>query len=344
MSRELLGEDPDAPAAPPGTPATPADALVADLDPPSKPAAVPPDQREPADAPAPRNPPPPAPTGGRPQPRPLVAIVVGILFAAAVASLAGYTQTRRAVNKNALRTSAVTIWPEAGRPPQPGGPGQLVTVQLSLVSTGAEPVTINRIDVGEMKLDPQREVRLQPGERASAEFSYLPDCGYPASTTFGTASAHDSQGESLRLRVTLAGSLTEFLTSVSCYLDPPVEVKDMIARPDGRLTFTLASPDGALPTEVKFGIGGPDRSATGAGPWWLQADPGTRIWVAGGDQVRVVLRLRYRGCLRDGPLPSTDGLIRVSARTRLGEDQLTLAGWDESAVSAAAAAAVLSSC
>gem|GEM_PF-6975348 len=298
-----------------------------------------------------------SPAGPSGRARILAATMAAVLVAVLV-GVASYAEGGRSRERAELASARLIVWTNPYLPDDPYRlrSGRVLTT-LYLTLTSAVPVTVLRLHLRIGDAVPASAGVLSPGRTAAVPAMLELDCS-PAALQDAALQANDQAPQTATIRtsdgriheipVTAAGTyfMADDLAAVCTVVSTPrVTVSSMMATREGAVLMELTSLE-ARPVQVTF----VQNPTGGAAQWRLAVSPSNPILIPPQGHQAVVLRFGFPFCFTDHTLPDTGGLVIVEIRrTRppngVGPAASTQpAGWDDSVLAAAAAAAATRSC
>lgn len=284
----------------------------------------------------------------------LAGAAAGAVLLLVLAAVGGYTEGRKAQDRDALDTARVVGQLDEGvfrltrdengalREPVP------MTLHLTVSASVTGTLTGLALPTGEARL--QNEVVLGPGPGADAEVELRGLCN-PARPVVPrpTATIRTADGTEVVLPL-LLGIEQQFLSRESlCAPDQPqtppgaeqLQVEQMSGRTDGTVAVSLHS----LSDRPLMVIVIPSTSGNAAGiGWTVAADPAEPVTIPPNGSAEVVVRLTPPACFPDRTLPLGNNLIGLRVVPDGGDlgpfevDGVELSNWDDAVVAGAAAA------
>ena len=289
--------------------------------------------------------------------RALVAIGAALALVV-VAAIGGYTQAQKAQTREALGSARLVLQLNQDFLNIPRNPdGSLpdpIPVNVELSVTSSVTLTVSRLVLPAGTAIPRSRFVVRPGTGGSGEFLITSACppGFedlPVSTR-ASALVRTSDGKLRTLPVAL-GALGQLLSRdylcATNRLSPqaqPVVVTSMFGRRGGLVVIQLRSrSDRDLRVTAQ-------PAAAGSEGWQVGQVPAKPLTLPAGGSAELTVRLQFPVCIADGTIPATSNLVDLQWSAAGAADQTTLVqgievdGWDDSAVTVAAADAAVRAC
>lgn len=294
----------------------------------------------------------------------LAALAAGVVLVLVLAAVGGYSEGQKAQDRDAFATARVVgqMDPDSLLPnyTEDGRLDEPVLLNLRLTVTASISGTVTRVllPTGEARL--RSPVRIGPGEGAQAPLELTNLCGRAVrnrpDVTDTTVTLRTTGGDEVTLPLQL-GFEKQFLSRESLcgpVLDVPegdanalVTVTDMWITTTGDIVLSLQST-----TEDRLQVAaGPSLSGSASVQGWkVTAVPPAPVVIPGNGYGELVVRLSRDSCFRDDTLPLADNLVALrltsagAGQDVVDVDGVRLLNWNDTVVSAAAAARMALQC